>query len=112
MKGSAVLQVTASTAVLMILFSSSSIALSLAFQGILNVSYAQVFAPLCFVFSLLGVTLVGRIVRKSGRTSIIVFILTGLIVVGTILTAVFGGVKAVHNIQHGRDISFHRVCQA
>ncbi len=47
-------QVCASTSVLMILFSSSAIAISLAFQGLLNVHYAVVFAPACFLGSLLG----------------------------------------------------------
>ena len=106
------LQVTASTAVLMILFSSSSIALSLAFQGLLNVSYAEVFAPLCFVFSLIGVTVVGRIVRKSGRTSIIVLILTGLIIAGTLLTAVFGGIRSVDSIRKGHAVGFRSFCGA
>ena len=49
-----VLQVCASTSVLMILFSSSAIAISLGFQGLLNVHYAAVFAPACFLGSLLG----------------------------------------------------------
>ena len=44
----------ASTSVLMILFSSSAIAISLSFQGLLNVHYAAVFAPACFLGSLLG----------------------------------------------------------
>lgn len=105
-------QVTASTAVLMILFSSSSIALSLAFQGLLNASYAEVFAPLCFVFSLIGVTVVGRIVRKSGHTSIIVLILTGLIIAGTVLTAVFGGLRSIHSIRAGHDIAPRPFCQS
>ena len=47
-------QVCASTSVLMILFSSSAIAISLSFQGLLNVHYAVVFAPACFLGSLLG----------------------------------------------------------
>ena len=46
---------TASTSVLMILFSSSAIALSFYFQGLLNTSYAQILAPLCFLASLIGV---------------------------------------------------------
>lgn len=48
------LQVTASTSVLMILFSSSAIAISLGFQGYLNVSYAAVLAPIAFVSSIIG----------------------------------------------------------
>ncbi len=51
------LQVTASTSVLMILFTSSAIALSFYFQGLLNTSYAVVLAPLCFASSLIGASL-------------------------------------------------------
>lgn len=47
-------QVTASTSVLMILFTSSAIALSFYFQHLLNTSYALVLAPLCFIASLIG----------------------------------------------------------
>ena len=39
----------------MILFSSSAISLSFYFQGLLNTSYAQILAPLCFLASLIGV---------------------------------------------------------
>ena len=63
------MQVVASTAVLMILFSSSSIALSLAFDHLLNVHYALVYGPLAFVSSLFGVIVLGRIVRRTGLCS-------------------------------------------
>ena len=53
------MQVVASSAVLMILFSSSSIALSLSFDGLLNVHYALVFGPLAFASSLVGVIVLG-----------------------------------------------------
>ena len=64
------LQVVASTAVLMILFSSSTISLSYLFNGMLNTHYAVVFAPICFAASLVGVTVVGRLVKRTGRSSI------------------------------------------
>ena len=139
------MQVTASTSVLMILFSSSAISLSFYFQGLLNTSYAQILAPLCFLASLIGVdvhhnddlqmpapqygtlwcrhawqaqtslvlhmlsercecgaslepqgfvdctlsftsaagvTVVGRIIRRTGRASIIVLLLSVLIIIG------------------------------
>ena len=37
--------------------------------------WPQVFAPITFVSSLLGVTIVGYLVRKSGRASIIIFLM-------------------------------------
>ncbi|GAQ90288.1 hypothetical protein KFL_006220070 [Klebsormidium nitens] len=103
-------QVTASTAVLMILFSSSAIALSLSFQGLLSHSYALVFAPVCFAASLVGVTLIGRVVRQSGRASIIVIILTVVITAGTVVTGVFGGIRSYEQIVNGGDIGFHPIC--
>ncbi|EIE19332.1 hypothetical protein COCSUDRAFT_44684 [Coccomyxa subellipsoidea C-169] len=103
-------QVTASTSVLMILFTSSAIALSFYFQGLLNTSYALVLAPLCFVASLIGVTVVGRIIRASGRVSIIVLLLSALIIAGTVLTAFFGGIRAVNDIRDGAPIGFKPFC--
>lgn len=105
------MQVTASTAVLMILFSSSAIALSLSFQGLLNHSYAFVFAPVCFVASTIGVTLIGRAVRKSGRASIIVIILTVVITAGTVTTGVFGGIRSYEQIVNGGITGFHPICK-
>ena len=106
------LQVVASTSVLMILFSSSTISLSYFFNGTLNTHYALVFAPICFVASLVGVTVVGRIVKKTGRSSILIFILTFLIAVGTLLSAVFGGRKAYDDIKHHRNIGFQPFCRS
>ncbi|GAQ85440.1 hypothetical protein KFL_002350150 [Klebsormidium nitens] len=103
-------QVTVSTAVLMILFSSSAIALSLSFHNLLNHSYALVFAPIAFVASTIGVTVVGRFVRKSGRSSIIVIILTVLVAAGTGTTAVFGGLRSYEQMRRGRGLDFHPLC--
>lgn len=94
----------------MILFSSSAISLSLSFQNLLNHHYALVFAPIAFVASTIGVTVVGRIVRQSGRTSIIVIILTVLVAAGTITTAIFGGLRSYEQFVEGKDIHFHPLC--
>ncbi|KAK9832849.1 hypothetical protein WJX81_007097 [Elliptochloris bilobata] len=105
-------QVCASTSVLMILFSSSAIAISLGFQGLLNVHYAAVFAPTCFLGSLLGVTIVGRLIKSSGRTSIIVILLTVLITIGAFVTAVFGVIHTVQRYQElGHLPGFSPFCQ-
>jgi uncharacterized membrane protein YfcA len=105
------LQVTVSTAVLMILFSSSAISLSLSFTHLLSLHYALVFAPIAFVASTIGVTVVGRIVRNSGRTSIIVIILTILVAAGTIVTAIFGGLRSYEQFIEGKDVGFHPLCK-
>ena len=63
-----------------------------------------------FMMLAAGVTVVGRIVKKSGRASIIIFILTGLIAAGCLLNAGVGGVRSYQNIKDGTDIGFHRFC--
>ncbi|CAI5494419.1 unnamed protein product [Closterium sp. Naga37s-1] len=78
-------QILASTSVFMILFSSSAISISLFFHGFLDTSYAAVFAPVAFLASLVGVFIVGKIVRNTGRSSIIIFILAVLIALGGVL---------------------------
>eukprot|EP00897_Mesotaenium_endlicherianum_P009704 jgi/Mesen1/8762/ME000524S08056 len=103
-------QVTASTAVMMILFSSSSISLSFAFQGLLNTSYAALFAPVAFVGSSIGVTVIGRLVKRTGRASIIIIILTALIAVGTVLTVIQGASESYRDIKTGADLGFHNIC--
>ena len=94
----------------MILFSSSTISLSYLFNGMLNTHYAVVFAPICFVASLIGVIVVGRLVKQTGRTSILIMILTFLIAMGTVLSAVFGGRKAIDDIRHHRHVGFQSFC--
>ena len=105
-------QVVASTAVLMILFSSSSIAISLSFEHLLNTSYALVYAPVAFAGSLVGVVVLGRLVQATGRPSITIWILTALILVGTLLTAGLGSARAWEDVEHGGRAAFKSFCAA
>ncbi|CAI5527535.1 unnamed protein product [Closterium sp. Naga37s-1] len=105
-------QITASTSVMMVLFGSSSVSLSFLFLHRLNLAYAAIFAPTAFIASLLGVTIVGRIVKSTGRASIIIFILTAIIAVGTTLTVVLGAPRIFDDVMHGRNLWFHSLCPA
>ncbi|CAI5473042.1 unnamed protein product [Closterium sp. Yama58-4] len=105
-------QITASTSVMMVLFGSSSVSLSFLFLHRLNLAYAAVFAPTAFIASLLGVTIVGRIVKSTGRASIIIFILTAIIAVGTTLTVVLGAPRILDDVMNARNLWFHSLCPA
>lgn len=100
----------ASTAVMIILFGSSTISLSFLFNGMLNTSYVAVFAPIAFVSSLVGVTIVGVLVRRSGRASIIILLMACIIAAGTVSTVVFGGLRSYHEIESGQDLGFRPFC--
>ena len=58
-------------------------------------SQSQIFGLGCFGASLLGVLLVARVVKRSGKASIVVFLLAMVIGIGAILTAIFGGRDAI-----------------
>ena len=58
-------------------------------------SCSQIFGLGCFGASLLGVLLVARVVKRSGKASIVVFLLAMVIGIGGILTAIFGGRDAI-----------------
>jgi len=102
--------VAAATSSLMVLFSASTAALAFAFEHLLSTTYALVFGIGCFVSSLLGVWVVGRLVRRSGRASYVVIILAAIIALGAVLTGVFGGRKAILALESGRQIGFNSFC--
>ncbi|CAL8469952.1 g9494 [Coccomyxa elongata] len=102
--------VAAATSTLMVLFSSSSAALSFGFSHLLNAQFALVFGLCCMGASLMGVLLISRIVERSGKASIIVFLLALVIGTGATLTAAFGGRFAVQDLVHHRNIGFSSLC--
>ena len=64
-------QAAAATSTLMVLFSSSSAALSFGFGHQLNLHFALIFGLCCMGASFVGVLLVQRIVKRSGKVSFI-----------------------------------------
>ncbi len=60
-------QAAAATSTLMVLFSSSSAALSFGFGHQLNLHFALIFGLCCMGASLVGVLLVQRMVQRSGK---------------------------------------------
>ena len=61
--------VSAATSSMMVLFSSSMGALAYAFDGALNLQFAFIFGAACCAASLVGVLVVARIVKRSGKVS-------------------------------------------
>ena len=68
-------QAAAATSTLMVLFTSSSAALSFGFSHQLNLQFALVFGLCCMAASLVGVILVQRVVERSGKVSPSIYIL-------------------------------------
>lgn len=103
-------QVSSATASAMVLFSASSAAASFALEGRLNTEHAAVFGVACAVAAYVGVELVGRAVRASGKSSLVVMLLAGLIGAGALLTTLFSGADAVADLLSGRAAGMGSFC--
>eukprot|EP00198_Chlamydomonas_reinhardtii_P008511 XP_001697848.1 predicted protein [Chlamydomonas reinhardtii] len=102
-------QVTAATSGAMVLFSSSTALLQFALAGELNAQYAAVFAAASAVAALAGTLVVAGLVRRSGRPSIVVLALAGVMGLGLVSVAVFGLQRAAKDLGAG-DIGFSQLC--
>ena len=90
----------------MVLFSSSAALVQYALLGRLNPHYAMVFASASVVASAVGVLAVSGAVRRSGRPSLVVFALVGVVAAGCVLVAAFGMSRAVGDVRrHGFHIT-------
>lgn len=80
--------VAASTSLLLVGASSSSASIEFALVGRLPYGWGVIMFALCAVAGVVGSSVIGRIVRASGRASAIVFLLVFVMAAGGVLTAV------------------------
>ena len=102
--------VTAATSTLMILFSSSAATLSFAVAGNINKEYALIYGMCNFLSSFAGVFLIGKVVRRTGKSAVIVILLACTMAAGALASAVFGGHESVRNFQTGTNLTFSSIC--
>jgi uncharacterized membrane protein YfcA len=92
----------AATSTLLVLFSSSSAAIAaVGTPGALLPMYVAVFASAAALSGVVGVMLANRFVKRSGRESILVFLLAAYVAAGALLTAAVSGPSAVASLRTG-----------
>lgn len=101
---------SAATSSLMILFLSSAATLSFAVNGYINAQYAYIYAPCNFLSSFAGVFMIGRIVRRTGKSFVVVMLLAWVMATGAIASAVFGCQESVHYYRSGTNLTFSSLC--
>lgn len=104
------LQVATATAAVLVFISSNMATLTFIMEGRLITSYAAVFAAVAVLGSVCGLTVVGAVVRRTGRTSFIVLLLAGLMGLGGLLAATFGAVGVVDDVRHHAGLGFKSIC--
>ncbi|GIL57439.1 hypothetical protein Vafri_12661 [Volvox africanus] len=104
-------QVTAASSGAMVLFSSSAALIQFALLHRLNVDYAAVFAAASLVAGVAGTHAVARAIKRSGRPSIVVLALAGVMGVGTVCVAAFGLRQAANQLRTG-ELGFAGICNS
>ncbi|XP_012842006.1 PREDICTED: uncharacterized protein LOC105962253 [Erythranthe guttata] len=103
-------EVTAATCSFMVLFSSSMSAMQYLLLGMDYIYGALILSAVCFVASLIGLTLVQRAVMKHGRASLIVFSVGTVMALSTVLMTSFGAVAVWSDYTSGKSMGFKKPC--
>ncbi|KAK6133339.1 hypothetical protein DH2020_032910 [Rehmannia glutinosa] len=103
-------EVTAATCSFMVLFSSTMSAIQYLLLGMEHIYGALTFAVICFVASLVGLTLVQRAIVKHGRASLIVFSVGTVMALSTVLMTSFGAADVWRDYTSGKSMGFKKPC--
>jgi predicted membrane-bound spermidine synthase len=78
--------------------------------GMQGIGEAAIYAGICFVASLTGVILIARAVTKSGRVSMIVFLVTAIMALSTVIVTCFGALDVWTQYNGGAYMGFKLPC--
>lgn len=103
-------QTAAATSSFMVLFCASMSMVQFILLGMNGIGEASVYAGICFVASIAGVVLIERVVRKSGRVSMIVFLVTAIMALSTVIVTCFGALDVWTQYTGGAYMGFKLPC--
>ncbi|VAH64888.1 unnamed protein product [Triticum turgidum subsp. durum] len=103
-------QTAAATSSFMVLFCASMSMAQFILLGMDGIGEASVYAGICFVASIAGVVLIERVVRKSGRVSMIVFLVTAIMALSTVIVTCFGALDVWTQYTGGAYMGFKLPC--
>uniref|UniRef100_M8BHW6 Uncharacterized protein n=1 Tax=Aegilops tauschii TaxID=37682 RepID=M8BHW6_AEGTA len=103
-------QTAAATSSFMVLFCASMSMVQFILLGMDGIGEASVYAGICFFASIAGVVLIERVVRKSGRVSMIVFLVTAIMALSTVIVTCFGALDVWTQYTGGAYMGFKLPC--
>ncbi|KAB5533888.1 hypothetical protein DKX38_016974 [Salix brachista] len=101
---------TAATCSFMVFFLSSMSALQYLLLGMEHVEASIILAVICFVASLLGLLVIQKAIVKYGRASMIVFSVSTVMALSTVLMTSFGALNVWRDYISGRNMGFKLPC--
>uniref|UniRef100_A0A7N0ULE8 Sulfite exporter TauE/SafE family protein n=1 Tax=Kalanchoe fedtschenkoi TaxID=63787 RepID=A0A7N0ULE8_KALFE len=103
-------EVTAATCSFMVFFSSTMSAFQYLFLGMDNVDVALIFSAVCFIASVLGLVIVQKAIQQYGRASMIVFSVSTVMALSTVLITSFGALDVYRDYMSGKPMGFNLPC--
>lgn len=94
----------------MVLFSVSMSTVQYIILGTTKIDEAAIYAMLCFVASVVGMVIMERAIAKSGRVSLVVFLVSALMALSTVVITLFGAIDAWKQISNGEYMGFRQLC--
>lgn len=104
------LQTAAATSSFMVLFCASMSMVQFILLGVEGIGQASIYAGICFVASVIGVAVIERAIRKSGRVSLIVFLVTAIMALSTVIVTCFGALDVWMQYTSGEYMGFKLPC--
>ncbi|KAJ3674922.1 hypothetical protein LUZ60_005538 [Juncus effusus] len=103
-------QISAATSSFMVMFSSSMSMVQFIILGMKGIYQALIYALICFFASIVGVVIVQRAVAKSGRVSLLVFVVSVVMAISTVIITLFGVIDVWRQITNGDYMGFKLLC--
>jgi len=100
-------QVSSALTATNVLMSSSTVSMLVLISGVVPIDEALFFACVCFLGAYIGKNFLGKVIRRLGKTSVIIFVLGGVIFLAIVAVIAQGIVEFVTN---GIDLNFTHIC--
>jgi len=104
------LQTASATTMFMVLFCASMSMAQFIILGVPGIASALVYAATCFAASAVGLAAIEGAVRRSGRASLIVFVVAGILALSAAVIACSGAVRVWGEYTSGQYMGFKMPC--
>ena len=94
----------------MVLFCASMSMVQFIILGVDGIAIALLYAATCFVASIVGLVGIQGAIRRSGRASLIVFMVDGILALSAIVIACSGVVRVWEEYMSGQYMGFKLPC--
>ena len=105
--------VASSTSMFMVMYAATANFISYAIGGHVDIGYAFWFALWTCIGVIFGVTGANKIVKKTGRQSIFIILLAGVLVIGIIFSITFNTIDTINDLNDDINIfAFGDLCKS